>query len=80
MRQCKLQKQNQFTTAWIDVKLSDQGRFVDLKTDDGLDKNWRILTVGDREFSKAWISARGKDHKNMKKMTDIPKGSIFKKV
>ena len=71
MRQCQLQKETKQCTAWIDVKPSDQGRFVDLKTKDGFNKNWKIVTVGNKDFSKEWISARSQDHKNMKKMTDI---------
>lgn len=71
MRQCKLQKGKKECTAWIDVRPTDQGKFTSLKTSEGYDTGWRIITVGDKDFSKEWISARSQDHKNMKKMTDV---------
>jgi hypothetical protein len=68
MRQCTLTKPNQELVAWIDVKPSDQGRYVEVKDVEG---TWFILSVGQTEQSKEWISKRGKDYLNMKKMTDI---------
>lgn len=71
MRQCILEKGNKTQVAWIDVKKTDKDRFVDLKIDDTLDKNWKIKSVSEVSFSKSWINKRSQDHKNMKKMTDI---------
>jgi len=71
MRQCLLEKGPARRIGWIDVNPSDEGRFVDLKEDGKVDENWYISKVFNPSFSKAWIAARGQDHKNMKKMTDI---------
>lgn len=71
MRQCILEKRNKQQSAWIDVEKADKNKFVDLKINDTLDKNWKIKSVSDVVFSKSWINERSQDHKNMKKMTDI---------
>lgn len=71
MRQCKLRKGNAYQVAWIDVEKGDLHRYVDLKGEKGLDKDWQIMSVSNVSFSRDWISKRGRDHKNMRKMTDI---------
>ncbi len=39
MRQCVLTKEGVRQVAWIDVQPASEGLYVDLKTDDGFDRN-----------------------------------------
>ena len=71
MLQCLLEKDGKRTVAWIDVKSTDRGKYVDLKKDNGLDKNWLIVDTYGPQLSKKIVSERGQDYKNMRKMTDI---------
>ena len=71
MLQCLLTKGQKRKIAWIDVKSTDKGKYVDIKTDDGFDTDWYIAETYGPTLSKKIVSERGQDHKNMRKMTDI---------
>lgn len=71
MRQCQISKGPVHQVAWLDVKPSDQGRFVNLKTGSQDDNDWKIDRVSEIQFSDKWINERSRDFKNMRKMTDI---------
>lgn len=71
MRQCVLKKDNKVQITWIDVKKSDQGRYVDIKADGGYDRNWFIESVSEVSMSKEAIRKQEQNYKKHRKATDI---------
>ena len=64
--QCLLRKGNTEQISWIPSKFAKVGRILRLKDDDG----WEVISAGHSMDSK-FINERSRDHKNMRKMTDI---------
>ena len=44
--QCKLEKENTHTTAYIPSKFAKLNKIVKIKTDDGWDCGWKVIFVG----------------------------------
>jgi len=70
--QCKLQKDNEFYTAWIPSKIAKIGNVVSLKEDksgEWLD-NWTIKEVFTTLPSET-VQERSQDYKKTRKASDI---------
>lgn len=64
--QCRLRKGEQEQVTWLPTGYATLGEYVRLGDDDG----WQVIEVGTTLDSK-FVNERSRDHKNMRKMTDI---------
>ena len=65
-RQCKLQKHDQFKTAFIPEQFAKKGKVIKIKYDDG----WRITEIGIR-LSEEVVVERSQDYKFQREASDV---------
>lgn len=62
MKQCKLQNENSFVTAWIDSKGAKEGFSMTL---DGYDGRWTVIEVYDHEMDEKLLKEHQRNTRNI---------------
>lgn len=70
-KQCKLNRNDTITTAWIPETLAKVGKYVELKEDQGWVNGWRIEEVSNIRLEESVMLERAEDHKRTRKASDI---------
>ena len=75
-KQCQIRKGDRRQVAWIPMKYAEPDRYIKIKVDGEWEDGWQVAFVGRTKMESKEIADRRNDHKNMKKMTDVSKGTF----
>ena len=62
--QCTLQKRTTVQTSWIPSEFARKNRYVGLKTEDGWDEGWKVISVGTTMQSE-WVAKREQQNRTL---------------
>lgn len=69
--QCKLEKWNCETTAWLPEKFSILNKIVKIKIDEKWENGWKVVEVGTLPVTEEDVIARSRDFTKQRKASDI---------
>ena len=74
-RQCELErndgKKRECQVSWIPEQYAVVGKYLKLKDDGSWTDGWRVISVGEIRCSAEEVSARSRDYRSQRRVSDI---------